>query len=187
MKRLFVVTGSPGIGKTTVLLKTVDNLRTRGYLVGGMISRDVRLEADRIGFELLDLESGRKGSLASVNQNEGPRVGKYRVNMKDLATIGAGSILHAIVNANVIIIDEIGPMELFSPQFIQAVLKALDSKKPMVCTVHWKMKNELIDNIRLREDVETYVVTNDNRDCLSDLLAQRTVELLSRNDSKKEL
>lgn len=184
---MFVVTGSPGSGKTTVVLKTVDNLRARGCLVGGMISRDVRSWTGRIGFELLDLESGRKGSLASVNQNEGPRVGKYRVNMEDLARIGAGSILHAIANADVIIIDEIGPMELFSPEFVQAVLKALDSGKPIVCTVHWKMKNELIDKIRFREDVETYVVTNDNRDRMNELLVQRTVELLSRNDSKKEL
>jgi nucleoside-triphosphatase len=107
--------------------------------------------------------------------------------MKDLVKIGAGSILQAIANANVIIVDEIGPMELFSPDFVQAVLKALDSGKPIICTVHLKMKNELIDKIRLREDVETYVVTNDNRDRLNELLAQRTLELLSRNDSKKTL
>jgi nucleoside-triphosphatase len=187
LKRLFVVTGSPGIGKTTVVLKAVENLRARGCLVGGMISRDVRSRAGRIGFELLDLESGRKGSLASVNQNEGPRVGKYRVNMEDLARIGAGSILQAIANADVIIIDEIGPMELLSPDFVQAVLKALDSGKPIICTVHWKMKDGLIDKIRLREDVETYVVTNDSRDRLDELLVQRTAELLPRNDSKKTL
>lgn len=187
MKRLFVVTGSPGIGKTTVVLKTVENLTARGYLVGGMISRDVRSGEGRIGFELLDLENRRKGSLASVNQNEGPRVGKYRVNLKDLAIIGAGSILQANAKAHVIIIDEIGPMELFSPEFVQAVLKTLDSGKPIICTVHWRMKNELIDKIRLREDVETYVVTNDNRDRLNELLVQRTVESLSHNDSKKEL
>jgi nucleoside-triphosphatase len=187
VKRLFVVTGSPGIGKTTVMLKTAENLRARGCLVGGMISRDVRTGGDRIGFELLDLESGKKGSLASVHQNEGPRVGKYRVNIEDLVIIGAGSILRAIANADVIIIDEIGPMELFSPEFVQAVLKALDSGKPIICTVHWKMKNELIDKIGLREDVETYIVTNDNRDRLNELLVQRTVELLSRNDSKKGL
>ncbi len=107
--------------------------------------------------------------------------------MEDLAKIGAGSILHAIANADVIIIDEIGPMELFSHEFVQAVLKTLDSEKPIICTVHWKMKNQLIDKLRLREDVETYVVTNDNRDRLNELLVQRTVELLSRNDSKKEL
>jgi nucleoside-triphosphatase THEP1 len=41
-KRLLFITGSPGTGKTTVLLKTIEALKARGYGVGGMVSSEVR-------------------------------------------------------------------------------------------------------------------------------------------------
>ncbi|MGB9756561.1 MAG: nucleoside-triphosphatase, partial [Candidatus Bathyarchaeales archaeon] len=77
-KRVLLLTGSPGIGKTTVLLKASTALKAKGYSVGGMISREVRLCGTRVGFEILDLKSGTRGWLAHVNQPTGPQVGKYR-------------------------------------------------------------------------------------------------------------
>ena len=186
-KRLFIVTGSPGIGKTTVLLKMIDLLKNEGYSIGGMISREARVAGTRIGFELLDVGEGKKGWLARADQKEGPRVGKYHVNLADLEGVGANAILHAIVLSDVIVIDEVGPMELFSDQFVQAVLKAIESNKPLICTVHWKIRNEFSDRLEKREDAETYVVNMQNRDRLHELLAERTGELLERSKPNKEL
>ncbi len=186
-KHLFAVTGSPGEGKTTVLLKTVEGLTAKGYSVGGIISRDVRSFGTRTGFELLDVGSGAKGRLASVHQSQGPQVGKYRVDLEDLKEIGANAILQAVSRSDVIVIDEIGPMELFSQQFVQAVLKALDSSKPVVCTVHWRMKNELLENTLQRDEAERYVVNHENRGCLHEILIERIVTLLMRKESNKEL
>jgi len=186
-KRLFIVTGSPGEGKTTVLLRTVDGLTAKGYAVGGMISRDVRSFGTRTGFELLDVGSGTKGQLASIYQSQGPQLGKYRVNLEDLKEIGANAILQAVSRSDVIVIDEIGPMELFSQQFVQAVQKALDSSKPVVCTVHWRMKNELLENTLQKEEAERYVVNHENRDYLHEILVERIVALLIHKESNKEL
>lgn len=186
-KRLFIVTGSPGEGKTTVLLRTVDGLTAKGYAVGGMISRDVRSFGTRTGFELLDVGSGTKGQLASIYQSQGPQLGKYRVNLEDLKEIGANAILQAVSRSDVIVIDEIGPMELFSQQFVQAVQKALDSSKPVVCTVHWRMKNELLKNTLQKDEAERYVVNHENRDCLHEILVERIVALLMHKESNKEL
>jgi nucleoside-triphosphatase len=186
-KHLFLVTGSPGEGKTTVLLKTVDGLTAKGYSVGGMISRDIRSFGTRTGFELLDVGSGTKGRLASVDQSQGPQVGKYHVDLEDLKKIGANAILQAVSRSDVIVIDEIGPMELFSQQFVQAVQKALDSSKPVVCTVHWRMKSELIENTLQRNDSEKYVVDHENRNCLHEILVKRIVALLMHKESNKEL
>jgi len=172
------VTGIPGVGKTTVLLKTVETLRANGYGVGGMISRDVRLHGNRIGFEILDLSSGEKGWLANVDQQWGPHVGKYRVNLDDLNNVGVKAILQACENLDIVVVDEIGPMELFSEQFREAVRKTVDSRKLLICTVHWKMKNELIDNIKKREDVEVYVVTHDNREHLHETITREAGDFL---------
>ena len=83
MKRILLITGPPGVGKTTVLTKTVNLLKERGFSVGGMLSREVRENGVRVGFEILDLGSQQHGWLAHVNQQSGPRVGKYRVVMPD--------------------------------------------------------------------------------------------------------
>ena len=67
-KRVLLLTGSPGVGKTTVLIKTVDALKAKGVSVGGMISREAREGNVRVGFEIVDLTNGKHGWLAHVNQ-----------------------------------------------------------------------------------------------------------------------
>ena len=102
---MLLLTGNPGVEKTTVLMKAVSSLKEKGYGVGGMISREAREGGTRVGFEILDLNSGRRGWLAHVNQKAGPQVGKYRVNMKDLDLIGAKAIADAVEKYGIIAID----------------------------------------------------------------------------------
>lgn len=175
-----LLSGSPGIGKTTVLTRIVETLRGKGYTVGGMISREVRSCGTRVGFEILDIAGLRRGWLAHINQPSGPRVGKYRVNIEDLNSVGVEAIVKAIKDADVIAIDEIGPMELFSEKFKQAVKTAVDSKKPLVGVVHWKAKDKLIDEIKIREDAEVHVVNFENRDKLPNAVAEKIADLLKK-------
>ncbi|MEN3037520.1 MAG: nucleoside-triphosphatase, partial [Candidatus Methanosuratincola petrocarbonis] len=65
-KRIFLLTGFPGIGKTTAVLRVADLLGREGFAVGGMITREVRGGAGgaRVGFEVLDLSTGKRGWLA---------------------------------------------------------------------------------------------------------------------------
>ena len=179
-KRVLLLTGNPGVGKTTVLMKTVDALKERGVCVGGMISCESRESGARVGFELLDLSSGRRGWLAHVNQKTGPRVGRYHVNIEDLDFIGARAIADAVENCDVIAIDEIGPMELFSAKFKEAVRKALESRKPVLAIVHWKAVDRLIREAKSREDAETFTVTWGNRDGLPEALAEKAVQFCGR-------
>ena len=74
------VTGSPGVGKSTLVQKAAV---ATGCRVGGVLARDKRFKDRRIGFELLDLGSGKVGMLADETGN-GPQLGKYRVCLGDL-------------------------------------------------------------------------------------------------------
>ena len=177
-KRLLVLTGSPGVGKTTVLLRVVESLKAKGYSVGGMLSREVRSDRTRVGFEILDLGSGSRGWLAHVNRKVGPRVGKYRVNLEDLDNIGANAIVNAAENFDVVAIDEIGPMELFSEDFKEAVKRAVESGKVVVGVVHWKARDRLIEEVKKREDTEVILVTSENRDKLDETIIGKAVEFL---------
>jgi nucleoside-triphosphatase len=161
-KRVLLLTGNPGVGKTTVL----------------MISREAREGGTRVGFEILDLNSGRRGWLAHVKQKAGPQVGKYRVNMEDLNGISAQAITEAVENCAVIAIDEIGPMELFSAKFKEATQKALESRKPVLAVVHWKATDKIINEAKSREDSETFTVTQKNRGKLPEIIAQKALNFL---------
>jgi nucleoside-triphosphatase len=122
-KRVLLLTCAPGVGKTTVIAKAVDLFKSDGVSVGGMISREAREGYMRVGFEIVDLISGKHGWLAHVNQMVGPQVGKYHINLDDLKNFGAKAIAEATEECNVVAIDEIGPMELYSQKFKQAVAK----------------------------------------------------------------
>jgi nucleoside-triphosphatase len=174
--RVLLLTGSPGIGKTTVLLKVVEALRANGYSVGGMVSREVRSCGTRVGFEILDLKSGRRGWLAHVNQKVGPQVGKYRVNLEDLEAVGAEAISRAVEECDVIAIDEVGPMELFSERFRMAVGKAVESDKLVVGVVHWKARHKLIEDVKAREDMEIYAITYENRNKIHETIIEKAIE-----------
>ena len=172
-KRVLLLTGNPGVGKTTVLTKTVDALKMKGLCVGGMLSREARAGGTRVGFEILDLSSGRHGWLAHVNQKSGPRVGKYHVNLNDLELIGAKAIADTVETCDVIAIDEIGPMELFSEKFKEAVRKALESPKPVLAVVHWKATDKLINEAKKREDAAIFTVTQENRNKLPETITKK--------------
>ncbi len=178
-KRLLFLTGCPGVGKTTMLLRIIEALKTKGYSVGGMISREVRSCGERVGFEILDLSSNRHGWLAHVNQKTGPKIGKYRVNLNDLENIGVSAIEQAVTSMSVIVIDEVGPMELFSKIFQAAVWVAVESDKPVIGVVHWKARNELVDKATAREDAEVFTVTIENRTKLSDVIVERVINFLN--------
>lgn len=169
MRTRVAITGQPGVGKTTVCRAVADRL---GRSTGGMICSDIT-EGDsrgtRVGFELLDLQTGVKGVLAHI-KGDGPRVGKYHVNMADLDRIGVSAILSAI-GTDLIVIDEIAPMELTSQRFIRAVEEALASDRDMLVVLHQRSAHPLAERIRAEFDLIT--VTRDNRDAIAGEIAGR--------------
>jgi len=170
------ITGIPGIGKTTIILRVIQELETLGFKVGGMVSQEAREGGVRVGFELIDLTSKRKGWLAHVNQPIGPKVSRYRVNLKDLAEIGAAAICKAVEISDFVVIDEVGPMELYSNEFQTAVKLALESPKPLIGTVHWKAHHPLVNYIRKKAEI--YTVTFENREELPKLIVRKIAAIL---------
>jgi nucleoside-triphosphatase len=172
-KRVFLITGAPGTGKTTVVSKTITALKAQGLAMGGMISQEACDCCTRKGFEVVDVATGKNGWLAHVDQKTGPQVGKYHVNLSDLERIGVKAIESAIQKCDVVVADEGGPMELFSKQFKQSVQAALSSSKVVLAVVHAKAKDPLIEQAKQLSDAELFTVTADNRDGLPDLIAKR--------------
>jgi nucleoside-triphosphatase len=154
-----LVTGKPGSGKSTVVVKVLEELKGRGWKVGGTICPEVREGVLRVGFDMVDLMTGRRGRLSSTAPSNGPRVGKYFVNLGVVEAIGSVAIRNALERADLVVIDEIGPMEMKSLSFRNAVGEALDKAPNLLAVVHWTMVGDFgRANIRLLE------VRPDNRD-----------------------
>ncbi|HDS45603.1 MAG TPA: NTPase [Methanomicrobia archaeon] len=161
------LTGKPRIGKSTIVKVVIERLKADGVPVGGMLTADLREHGRRVGFTIEDIRTGETGVLAHVQlPTRGPTVGKYTVNLTDLDNIGARSIVEATIRPEIklIIIDEIGTMELKSRNFIEAVERALASEKHLVVTVHQRSMHELVQ--RIRRTFEILEVTEANRDDL---------------------
>jgi len=167
------LTGIPRVGKSTVVGNVVERLRLNGVKVGGMTSADLRSGPTRIGFEIRDLITGEVGVLAHVSQAAGPRIGRYRVNSEDLDRIGAGAILSAIKDADLIVIDEVGPMELTSRKFKDAVQAALVCGKPVLGTVHRNAQDPIVRAIKSGQGIEVIEVTYEIRDTMPKTIAER--------------
>ena len=101
---------------------------------GGFFTQELRQDSQRIGFKITTLE-GKEGILAKKGFKSRFRLGKYGINLKHLEEIGVAAIEEAIRTKRVVVIDEIGKMELFSSNFRNAVLRALDSKKRILGTI----------------------------------------------------
>jgi nucleoside-triphosphatase len=157
-------TGEPGCGKTTALKNTIQLLTNQGIKVGGLLSGEIREQGTRVGFSLEDILTHATGTLAHVNQKAGPRVGKYRVNLEDLANVGVTAIERAIYEADVIAVDELGPMELNSDAFVRTVQDALVAAKPLLGTIHKRASHALVVEIKSNPTFQIVEVTLESRD-----------------------
>ncbi|MHA1594421.1 MAG: NTPase [Candidatus Baldrarchaeia archaeon] len=151
-----IVTGPPRSGKSTLISKIIEELHKKGLKTGGISTPEVRERGVRIGFKIIDIASGNEAWMAHVNIKSPYRVSKYGVDLNAIESVGVNAILNAIESADVIIIDEIGKMELFSKEFQNAVSRALDSSKLVIGTMGLKIKHPFIEFIKKRKDVLIY-------------------------------
>lgn len=167
---IWLLTGPPGVGKSTLVSKVLFRLKSAGIIVGGCTTREKRVGGARVGFEVHDLTSGRTGELASTTTRIGPRVGRYRVNLTDLARVGAAGVGAAAESSELIVVDEVGPMELVSPEFRKAVQKCIASGKPMLAVVHERLEDDLLTELRSKAE-STLTLSVENREAAAEELS----------------
>jgi nucleoside-triphosphatase len=168
-----LLTGSPGSGKTTLIRRLAADLQASGVHVGGFTSAELREDTQRVGFTVAEI-GGPAAILAHVELSGGPRVGRYGVDITAFERIALPAIDRAIHRPGVAVIDELGPMELFSQRFIHAVSQLFDTDVPVVATMH-RRTHPVTEAIKRRLGAEPLTVTRENQDVL---LAQILSQLL---------
>jgi len=160
-KKNILITGQPGIGKTTLIKKLSEELKDLNP--SGFYTAEIREAGIRKGFELMSLD-GNKGILSHVDSKSRFRVAKYGVDVGMFETF-LDSISLVGPTSSIVIIDEIGKMECFSGKFKALVRDILDSDKVFIATIALKGSG-LIADIKKRDDVTLFNVKLENRDSL---------------------
>ncbi|MFH1651904.1 MAG: NTPase [Chloroflexota bacterium] len=161
MPQVYLLTGLPGTGKTTLVKRAVAGFPGGA---GGFYTEEIRRGGERLGFQLVTLD-GQEGVLAHVDFARRYRVGKYGVAVDVLEEVGVSALKRAIARCSVIVIDEIGKMELFSELFREAVLAAVESGRKVLGTVMLR-SHPWADGLKKLPGVNLFEVTRDNRDRL---------------------
>ena len=168
--RNILITGLPGVGKTTVIKKLCAQVAHLNPV--GFYTEEIRERGVRKGFALVSLD-GRRSILSHVDIRSHHRVGKYGVDIaafeRFLDTIDFDGPATGLI-----VIDEIGKMECLSLKFQTLLARWLDAEKRLVATIALK-GGGVIDQTKNRADVRLLQVTPKSRDglpaCIAEMLA----------------
>lgn len=157
MNQVYLLTGRPGTGKTSLIKQAIAKT---GSKAGGFYTEEIRVQGVRQGFRMVTLD-GQSTILAHVNIGSLYRVSKYGVDIDGLERVGVEALQRAAKQCDLVVIDEIGKMELFSVNFREAVLQMIDGGKRILGTIMLS-PDQWTDTIKLKPQVHLITVTRAN-------------------------
>jgi nucleoside-triphosphatase len=157
MKSVFLLTGPPGSGKTGLIKQAVAQLKVKA---GGFYTEEIKSQEVRQGFRLVTLD-GETAVLSHINFKSPHRVSKYGVDVESLERVGVAAIERAVKEGELVVIDEIGKMELLSAKFREAVLKIVNSGQRLLATIMLS-PNPYADAIKSQPQVKLVTLTRSN-------------------------
>jgi nucleoside-triphosphatase len=165
-----LIEGRPGSGKTTAAARLADLLRERNIEVQGFVTDEVRESGNRVGFTVRSFR-GEAATLAHVDLPGPPRVGRYGVDLEAFERVALPT-LDSVPLGGVVVIDELGKMELASERFRGSVLELLAAPITAVATVH-AFRHSFTDELKRKPGFEVIKLTRANRGTLSAQLVER--------------
>lgn len=157
MKQVYLLTGKPGTGKTSLIKQAVAEVKDKA---GGFYTEEIRSQGVRQGFKLVTLD-GQDAILAHVDVHSPYRVSRYGVDIGSLNRVGVSALHKAAQQCDLVVIDEIGKMELFSVNFREAVLQIISSGKRVLGTIMLN-PNPWADTVKRKSQVNLITVTKTN-------------------------
>jgi len=167
MAKVLLLSGKPGTGKTSLIKEAIDRVKIEA---GGFYTQEIRSAGVRQGFKIITLDS-KEAILAHINISSPYQVSKYNVDIDSLNEVGISAVQQALKQNDLIVIDEIGKMELLSLQFQEVVLQAIQSGKKILGTIMFT-SHPFADEVKRRPEVRTLVVSEASRnEVLNEILA----------------
>jgi nucleoside-triphosphatase len=155
-KNLFIA-GTPGVGKTSLLREVTLSKLER---IGGFYTDHMMTGRMRKGFVMRTFD-GQERVLAAKGMKSSHQLGKYGVDINALENVGIPALKLALQAKDIIVIDEIGSMEMMSERFRQTLLECLTSTKPVLATIR-AASQPFSDQVKKFSDTQTIVLTKAN-------------------------
>jgi nucleoside-triphosphatase len=167
-KRVILYTGSPGVGKTTLVRAAIPGIKLLGGR--GFTTGEIRRGGERLGFSISTL-NGREGVLAHANISGGPRLGRYGINLNDIERLMVGEMEIALEERCPLLADEFGAMEMRSANFAR-LSKEVVNELPLVIGVIREKPHPVCDRLKQCSRVQVIRVSADNREHLREELLE---------------
>ena len=164
MKPKILITGPPRCGKSTMITKLIEFYSKKNYKIYGFLTPEVKHINKRVGFDVQDIFTKIKFPLARIgNFNSEFKLGKYSVFIKEFE-----KYLDSALNMNeneidLLIIDEIGKMELFSKKFQDFIKKFFQSEIPIIATIGEKINHPVKDFILEIQNTTLILLNRENK------------------------
>lgn len=167
--RKLLLTGRPGIGKTTVIKRLAQRLAP--FKPSGFYTEEIRQEGIRMGFAIKRLNGSDAGILAHVDIKGPYRVGRYGVDIEGFERF-LSEIEVEVLTSQIILIDEIGKMECYSQRFRTLIETLLFSDKFLVFTIAQKGSG-FIETVKKAEGIGIVEITEQNRERIVSEIEER--------------
>jgi nucleoside-triphosphatase len=155
-KNLFIA-GTRAVGKTTLLREVTLAKRAR---IGGFYTEHILSGRIQRGFMIRTFD-GQERVLAAKNLKSPHQLGKYGVDLNALENVGIPALKLALMSKDLIVIDEIGSMEMMSERFRMTLLECLASTKPVLATIR-PAAQPFSDQVKKLVDTQTLLLTKSN-------------------------
>lgn len=154
----YFLSGVPRVGKTTALKKIIAEIGSEKF--SGFYSEEVVVNYQRTGFKVISLD-GTESIFASIYSNSLTRVGRYGIDIKKFENIAIHSINKSLNQNKIIVIDEIGPMQISSNKFLYTIENLLESSHTVLGTIYFD-SHPVIDKIKQKKDINTFHLNKHN-------------------------
>ncbi len=157
------LTGLPNSGKTTLVATLMNNIKAQGRSVGGMVTENVMENMRKVGLEVVDIHTGERATFAHISFGETHKNLNFGLDTEAFERVGVAAIKTAQEECDMVVVDEIGPIQLECQAFNKAVLELITKNVSLILSIHKKSRHTVVQDIRRRDDMRILDVTHRNR------------------------
>lgn len=171
-KHAFLLTGEPRIGKTTMIKQLINAIGPD--LCGGFYTEEITNSSGRVGFKCVSV-CGESVEIAHVENPSSTRIGRYGMDVEAFEDFAVKILEDALSSKKIIVIDEIGFMQMLSSSFQKIVQEIITGSRIVLGTIPLE-SHPVIDIIKYRKEVRILSMNAFNRDTISETLLKDIVK-----------